>query len=429
MKLRLSIVLIFFILISFVPFNASAITYPDDIVDHNSDSFTVALYYNPTPGIYFVEQPNPICSGVVYLQQVIITAAHCVEGLSHENILVGVPGSKVSEAYVYQAVGVITHERYSRSRTTHGVNDLALIVLDSSIPGTVPVIIPDSNQSKKLEKNNMFIFGYGIDQNAQSPDEARYSSVKNFNDIAKKYNRYFNPNIHIAVGKYNKKERVYSGACFGDSGGPLIAYSGNKPYLLGVSSFVHTYANSKSCNSKLPSVYMKISSYKPWIEKNLNRLGELSYNGSYKFKVLDRIYDAVGSDGSNVGGDIYSVIGETSGKDQTLIVYIDFSRAYADTEIASGIYFDFNEDGEFDWSESNDGDFLVDNSGNFVCDFTKYTEKIKVTWLIGEACFSKAPGNWFDLSISTLEYFDHPSIFFESLDDIYLTGLYISSRD
>ena len=53
----------------------------------------------------------------------------------------------------------------------------------------------------------------------------------------------------MAVGKYDKTQKMYAGACSGDSGGPLFANSNGQQYLVGVTSF-----GAEDCEEFSPSV-------------------------------------------------------------------------------------------------------------------------------------------------------------------------------
>lgn len=66
--------------------------------------------------------------------------------------------------------------------------------------------------------------------------------------------------IWFAVGKYNSKERVFAGACSGDSGGPLFAILNGRQILAGITSW-----GAEDCEIGLPSVYVRLSYYTSYI--------------------------------------------------------------------------------------------------------------------------------------------------------------------
>jgi hypothetical protein len=399
---------------------AQAITYPDEVSTKAEADFVVGIYLNENPGQFTASRP--MCTGVLYQKQVVITAAHCVDGYTAEQILVSSPGDKVSQAGLYQSMGIVKHERFSRSKSKIGLNDIALLVLDLPIEKARLVEIADRKSLDLLIKSKMYIYGYGLDQNGESPDEVRRSLVFDYSKSAGKQYNSFNSSIHLAVGKYNKKERVYSRACSGDSGGPLISFVNNKAVLLGITSF-----GAEDCNAKIPSVYMKVSAYNSWIKSALNRLGEFEYNGIYRFNAMDLKGDAKNSLGGRVGGDILFSEGMTSRVDQRLYLKTVMQRNYSDTSIDAGLRIDFDEDGVWDLVEDLDSPAMLDGSGVVVCSFDKLISESSVEWELGKACFAKRYSNWMSLYVDSLEYIDQGGVLFEARDSIFLTGLYIAT--
>jgi secreted trypsin-like serine protease len=76
------------------------------------------------------------------------------------------------------------------------------------------------------------------------------------------YFNSFNNDLMIAAGRFIERERVYSGACRGDSGGPLLATFGTTSVLLGVVSF-----GAIDCNASNPTAYTRVSAYLDWIDE------------------------------------------------------------------------------------------------------------------------------------------------------------------
>ena len=399
---------------------AQAITYPHEIPSKSQSDFVVGIYLNENPGEFTATRP--MCTGVLYRKQVVITAAHCVDGYTAEQILVSGPGDKVSEAGLYQSMGIVKHERFSRSKSKIGLNDIALLVLDLPIENARMVEIADKKSTDLLTKSKMYIYGYGLDQNGESPDEVRRSLVLDYSKSAGRQYSSFNSSMHLAVGRYNKKEKVYSRACSGDSGGPLISFANNKAVLLGITSF-----GAEDCNAKIPSVYMKVSAYNSWIKSAINRLGELEYTGLYRFKAIDQQGDSTNSLGGRVGADILYTEGATTRVNQRLYLKAVIQRNYSDTTLDAGLQIDFNEDGVWDLVEDLDSSSMLDSSGVVVCSFDKLVSDNQVEWELGKTCFVERESNWMALYVDSLEYINEGGVGFEARDSILLTGLYLAT--
>ena len=70
----------------------------------------------------------------------------------------------------------------------------------------------------------------------------------------------------IAAGYQNRKEKIFGGACFGDSGSPLVIMNGTKPEILGIVS-----NGVDECDSRVPSVYTRMSFYKSFIDDSMKK--------------------------------------------------------------------------------------------------------------------------------------------------------------
>ena len=63
------------------------------------------------------------------------------------------------------------------------------------------------------------------------------------------------------------------GLWFGDSGGPLMKISSNftNPEVVGIAMALETCSNELLQNEYTVNIYTKVSSYVPWIQKNLEK--------------------------------------------------------------------------------------------------------------------------------------------------------------
>jgi secreted trypsin-like serine protease len=138
-------------------------------------------------------------------------------------------------------------------------NDLGLLYLSEPVLDVVPIPLARKSQTKKVDAlSNFTIYGWGEDQNGETATFLRTSQLKPQLKAAEAAfsRKYFNRNTTIAAGKYLKNERVYSGGCSGDSGGPLTALIGGRETLVGITSYGAT-----SCRAKVPTVFTKVPYY------------------------------------------------------------------------------------------------------------------------------------------------------------------------
>jgi secreted trypsin-like serine protease len=252
LRIRPNLVLMvvgFFLLLSVTP--ASAITFGSDVQN-------ASITYPDVVSIWWTqsssEVPQFICTGNLIGPRTVLTAAHCA----------------IPDGFLYVATGrdILTQEtpliavsatwRHPRYSESQHVNDLALLLLDESVKGITPRTVDSSSQIASLlkSKGNKFeIVGWGVNQNAEDATYLRRVSVNDQTKIAYSW-RNWNNNVWMAVGAYNKIERIYAGACNGDSGGPLYAINNGHRTLVGIASW-----GAKGCEVAKPSAYVRLSYY------------------------------------------------------------------------------------------------------------------------------------------------------------------------
>lgn len=77
-----------------------------------------------------------------------------------------------------------------------------------------------------------------------------------------------NENLDSAVSIVKKS------TCYGDSGGPVLAFLENRWILVGIISFGHdtrdVTTNKKKCNASMPFYFVNVSMYFDWINRRTN---------------------------------------------------------------------------------------------------------------------------------------------------------------
>jgi secreted trypsin-like serine protease len=221
-KISSAFIVIFSLFMGLFPIPASAVVGGSDAT---GSGFVVAVRVD-LPG-----DLQTACTGGLWKPKIVVTAAHCVvaEGTTTvanaSEVYVYAQGVNVSGARpVASAVAIIVTGGYSNSSTGFvEANDLAFLILDKEI-GT-PLISRLASESEAAAATvlgkKMNFFGYG--QTAKESDVSMIPltlSQTPFQFLGGKTYLY-------------GKSASGSGACFGDSGGPVILQTETENLLVG----------------------------------------------------------------------------------------------------------------------------------------------------------------------------------------------------
>jgi secreted trypsin-like serine protease len=232
--------------------SASAITYGEEETQAAQKYPWVVLIFH-----YGIDEDTPdySCTGTLITPNTVLTAGHCVDPRGRFEIKYGITTFD-EEGKSLEVTGAWRSPRYSERR--FGVNDIGLLRLKERIPNAKTVPLGNASSIKLAESSKQLkLFGWGIDQNEEQATYLRIATVINQSPLLKKIlGKSFNSDVWYAAGRYISKERIYSGACSGDSGGPLMGTVKGKFVQVGITSF-----GAEDCDTSNPTIFMRVGYY------------------------------------------------------------------------------------------------------------------------------------------------------------------------
>lgn len=234
------------------PQPVGAVTYGELVTDPNRFPEVVAIYvYLESRDTYLAA-----CSGTLISQTEVLTAAHCVRGFTKFKVEVG--ATELGNGRIIPVRDSWYSSRYSEAKFA---NDVGLLLLTSPAGVSKVASLSPARFAPKASTSYTAV-GFGDDQNGdQGPLRAAGLSVQT-KAASRYFGRVFNPTTTLAAGRYRRAERVYSGACNGDSGGPLFTKIKGKRYVVGVTSY-----GAVGCETSKPSVFARVGYYLKEIDR------------------------------------------------------------------------------------------------------------------------------------------------------------------
>ena len=223
--------------------------FPDDAVSNNIVNGENAGA-NEFP-FYAVFEGGTLCGAALIAEDVLVTAAHCVDGGAPPSVRIGATSS--NNGITAQICNSIIHPNY---RSAELENDIAILTLCDPVNNAIAAFNADAN----VPGNNDALVAMGFGRTNANSGGGSNQLLKldmeyvNDNECANRYGDH-NSGFNLCV------DNPDGGICFGDSGGPVVNANG---LVLGVASFI-----IQACDSNFPDFYTRMSSYSTWVTRQV----------------------------------------------------------------------------------------------------------------------------------------------------------------
>jgi secreted trypsin-like serine protease len=212
------------------------------------------------------------CSGVLIEPNIVLTAAHCFQTASAENIR-AVFATKVAGASgnaVRDVAALLIHPEFfpdaALGRNHAPANDIAVLILKDNAPdGYVPVKLA----ALQPPPQNVELAGFGLQSESDLKSSGVLKSVPARVVENDSYRKILTVESGSTQGSGSSQNPTPEGALRGDSGGPAYQNTSAGLEVVGVLS-TGGVATSGTFNGK--NVYTHVAHYAPWVADSVTRL-------------------------------------------------------------------------------------------------------------------------------------------------------------
>ncbi|XP_022327585.1 fibrinolytic enzyme, isozyme C-like [Crassostrea virginica] len=212
---------------------------------------------------YYSNSWRHICGGTLIKQNVVLTAAQCVSGLSIPSLRVAAGMNKMSDGGMTSAVNKVTvHPQFGGSSPGFP-NDLALLELQTPflVGGAIQIAtLPSSRTEDFANLPDCWMTGWGRTSSSSSNSdtlmEAQVTNIRNTQCV----NQWNNVNGASILDSHICAYEIGKSSCSGDIGGPYVCMKDGVYKLAGVMSW-----GIQTCSGDYPSVSVRVSNYIDWI--------------------------------------------------------------------------------------------------------------------------------------------------------------------
>lgn len=202
------------------------------------------------------DQKISSCTGVAVAENLILTAAHCVQNANSEDVNVIFDTSMLcSSGYTpdkaISAKSILIHDDFDGNPKSNA--DLALIQLSKNIANDYTIAKLFDADLAKISSDMVVLIGYGITGEKNKDSMVLRGTQKSFSE-----DLYVKSPL-LLVGQKNST----GGFCRGDSGAPIYVFSNGDKKIIGINSFNIDEGNGVECHTASAAMY--IPYFESWI--------------------------------------------------------------------------------------------------------------------------------------------------------------------